>query len=143
MTTNNEMPWRCFLCDEVFADRDSAALHFGTSLMHEPACQIDITKYRDMERQVERCNAEDSDVQREMYGMQYRHQFELQREEEKGYARGLRDQQGETLKWAVDRWNAEVRDRPLINVHRRTLDETWRQVIRNLGGDDEALIGSK
>jgi hypothetical protein len=35
-----------------------------------------------------------------------------------------------------------VRNRPLVNVHRRTLDGTWRQVIRHLGGDPDALIGA-
>ena len=46
-----------------------------------------------------------------------------------------------SLSWAVDRWRAEVANRPLQNVHRRTLDETWRQVIRHFGGDDVALCG--
>ena len=39
------------------------------------------------------------------------------------------------LEWAVDRWHAEVASRPLVNVHRRALDDTWRQIIRRLGGD--------
>lgn len=46
-----------------------------------------------------------------------------------------------TIEWAVGRWNAEVSSRPLVNVHRRSLDDTWRQVIRHLGGDDAALLG--
>jgi hypothetical protein len=45
------------------------------------------------------------------------------------------------LDWAVSRWQAEVANRPLQNVHRRTLDTTWRQVIRRLGGDPDALVG--
>lgn len=45
------------------------------------------------------------------------------------------------LAWAVGRWDAEVRHRPLVNIYRRTLDTTWRQVIRRLGGDDLALCG--
>jgi hypothetical protein len=55
----------------------------------------------------------------------------------------------ETLKatavvsWAVERWHAEVANRPLWNIHRRTLDGTWRQVIRQFGGDDEALCGPR
>lgn len=43
--------------------------------------------------------------------------------------------------WAVSCWQAEVALRPLVNVHRRTLDGTWRQVIRHFGGDPEKLIG--
>jgi len=46
-----------------------------------------------------------------------------------------------SLEWAVSRWNAEVANRPLKNVHRRSLDTTWRQVIRQFGGDDVALCG--
>ena len=45
------------------------------------------------------------------------------------------------LSWAVGRWRAEVENRPLVNVHRRSLDDAWRQVIRHAGGDDEALVG--
>lgn len=48
---------------------------------------------------------------------------------------------GEVLDWAVERWHAEVSQRPLINVHRRTLDGAWRQVIRKLGGDPVDLCG--
>ena len=36
--------------------------------------------------------------------------------------------------WAEGRWEAEVRNRPRQNVHRRALDTAWRQVIRRLGG---------
>ncbi|MEX3952003.1 hypothetical protein AB4Y40_30140 [Paraburkholderia sp. EG287B] len=46
-------------------------------------------------------------------------------------------------KWATERWNAEVRNRPLVNVHRRALDDTWRQVIRHCGADDVALLGQR
>jgi len=47
----------------------------------------------------------------------------------------------EHIRWAVERWNAEVKNRPLQNIHRRSLDTTWRQVIRHYGGDDEGLCG--
>jgi hypothetical protein len=45
------------------------------------------------------------------------------------------------LEWAVERWHAEVAQRPMENVHRRPLDDTWRQVIKRLGGDDTILCG--
>jgi len=45
------------------------------------------------------------------------------------------------LAWAVGRWEAEVKNRPLVNVHRRSLDTTWRQVIRRFGGDPVLLCG--
>jgi hypothetical protein len=49
----------------------------------------------------------------------------------------------DVVNWAVERWNAEVKNRPLQNVHRRALDTTWRQVIRHFGGDDELLCGPR
>jgi len=45
------------------------------------------------------------------------------------------------VRWAADRWRAEVQNRPLQNVHRRALDTTWRQVMRHFGGDPDALVG--
>ncbi|MBB4817080.1 hypothetical protein HNP29_000437 [Pseudomonas alcaligenes] len=49
----------------------------------------------------------------------------------------------ELLEWAVERWHAEVSQRPLANVHRRTLDDTWRQIITRLGGDHGLLCGPR
>lgn len=46
------------------------------------------------------------------------------------------------LAWGVGKWNDEVKNRPLVNVHRRTLDGTWRQVIRYAGGDPVKLLGA-
>ena len=47
----------------------------------------------------------------------------------------------EMIDWAVSRWNAEVSARPLRNVHRRSLDDVWRQVLRRLGADPDTLLG--
>lgn len=47
------------------------------------------------------------------------------------------------LQWAVGRWNAEVANRPLANVHRRSLDDAWRQVVRHAGGDDVVILGPR
>ena len=47
----------------------------------------------------------------------------------------------ELLQWAVKRWRLEVENRPLVNVHRRSLDDTWRQVIRYAKGDADVLLG--
>lgn len=41
------------------------------------------------------------------------------------------------LSWACGRWRTEVQDRPLVNKNRRTLDDTWRQVVRYAGGNPE------
>ena len=45
------------------------------------------------------------------------------------------------IEWAVECWYAEVSNRPMVNVHRRSLDDTWRQVLRHLGVDDRARLG--
>lgn len=45
------------------------------------------------------------------------------------------------LAWAVQKWTDEVSRRPLINVHRRSLDDTWRQVVRYFGGNPVKLLG--
>jgi len=53
----------------------------------------------------------------------------------------LQQRLAEAEKWVVYRWQAEVGNRPWVNVHRRSLDETWRQVMRHMGLDDRALCG--
>lgn len=53
------------------------------------------------------------------------------------------DERAALLQWATEQWDAEVKHRPLINVHRRSLDDTWRQVIRYCGGDDVSLLGPR
>lgn len=45
------------------------------------------------------------------------------------------------IDWVVERWHAEVATRPMVNVHRRALDDTWRQVLRHLGVDHRARLG--
>ncbi|HLV84205.1 MAG TPA: hypothetical protein VKY62_10555 [Devosia sp.] len=45
--------------------------------------------------------------------------------------------------WAVRKWHEQVANRPLVNVHRRTLDGVWRQVIRFAGEDDVVLLGPR
>ncbi|WP_186104899.1 hypothetical protein [Burkholderia gladioli] len=47
------------------------------------------------------------------------------------------------IDWAVGRWTLEVNGRPLGNVHRRSLDDAWRQFIRHLGADDVSLLGPR
>lgn len=88
---DEQMPWRCFHCDEVFSDATSAAEHFGTSERQQPACQIDVAEYRRMEEINRRHCEEDTDLHRQMYALKCEHQRALLREEEKGYARGLAD----------------------------------------------------
>lgn len=84
--------WRCFHCDEVFSESDKAEEHFG-SLYQDAACTIDITKYREMEALVAKYCAEDTDLHREIHRISAQAHTDVQRAEEKGYARGLADAQ--------------------------------------------------
>lgn len=86
-----DLEWRCFHCGETFDNRESAALHFGTSEIQAPACTIDIAEYRAMEARMRDYNNEDTELHREIARLQGKHATELRREEEKGYARGLAD----------------------------------------------------
>ncbi len=47
------------------------------------------------------------------------------------------------IDWAVERWTLEVNGRPLGNIHRRSLDDAWRQLIRYVGADDVSLLGPR
>lgn len=86
--------WRCFYCDETFTDREAAALHFGEGAWPRedtPACQIDIAEYRRMEAVQRRYQDEDADHHRALHRQANEHHLALQRAEEAGYARGLKD----------------------------------------------------
>jgi hypothetical protein len=83
--------WRCFHCDEVFHNHAKAEEHFGRRLVSQSACQVDMKQFREMELQLEDYHHEDSKVLRKMAAMEGEHSAALRREEEKGYARGLRD----------------------------------------------------
>lgn len=92
--------WRCFHCDEVFTTYAAARHHFGRNESANPVCVIKapgewalVAALRAAEDQLARYRVEDSDVLRAMHSMVADHQVALRREEEKGYARGLRDAQ--------------------------------------------------
>lgn len=100
--------WRCYFCDEVFKTPGEAGDHFGASLTDKPGCLIDyrvqveagtttrrgrglLMALRKAEAELMRYGSEDTDLHRYMHRLQSDHQQALLREEEKGYARGLRD----------------------------------------------------
>jgi hypothetical protein len=83
--------WRCFHCGEGFTDDVTAAEHFGSDQSQQSACQIDIAEYRRMEEINRRHCDEDTELHREIHRLHASHQIALRQEEEKGYARGLRD----------------------------------------------------
>lgn len=83
--------WRCFHCDEMFNDPESAMHHFGKSERQEPICFVDQKKYRDLQVLAASYQDEDTDLHQELRRMRSEHAQALIREEEKGYAKALRD----------------------------------------------------
>ena len=88
---NDTVTWHCFHCAETFTDKALAAEHFGKSEQQNPACQIDIGEYREMEARMIRYNEEDADCHRAMRQMENKHQIYLRRSEDDGYAKALKD----------------------------------------------------
>lgn len=88
--------WTCFHCGEVCTDAEAARLHFGSSEHQQPGCQIDLAEYRRMEELNRRHCEEDTDLHRALHRMGCEHQEALRREEEVGYAKGLRDGRAES-----------------------------------------------
>lgn len=86
------MNWRCFHCDDVFVTIEAAREHFGSHELVDPACQIDVAKFREMESYHERYLAEDSDSDRAWHAKSADHSRALIVEEQKGFDRGLRAQ---------------------------------------------------
>jgi hypothetical protein len=105
-----KLGWTCYHCGETFMVPGLAAEHFGASPMAEPGCLIRVKRgdergllfeLREAEAELERYRAEDSDTDRRMAAMASEHGDALRREEEKGYARGLRDQRQRDIEIAV------------------------------------------
>lgn len=96
---NVTVGWRCFHCDEYFTgdQRAEAALHFGADQAAEPACKVAaqdgglVAYIREQAAELEGYRAEDTELHRRIQSMICDHARELRAEEEKGYARGLRD----------------------------------------------------
>ena len=90
--------WTCFHCGETFTSELDARNHFGSHEGRMTACEIReagefaiLRALRNVEDQLDRYRAEDSDVLLAMASMQADHAQALRREEEIGYERGLRD----------------------------------------------------
>lgn len=67
----------------------------------------------------------------------YEYEWQEQFKAAKADFLGLLDEFESLSEWALSRWIAEVKDRPLQNIHRKTLDNTWRQIYRKLTGGKE------
>ena len=94
--------WRCFHCDDVFTERNSAELHFGRDLDCEPACKIKRGAEGSLLRALRNAEYEAADARRAIadectdsarayYSQSTRHHQALMAAEEMGYERGLSD----------------------------------------------------
>lgn len=83
--------WRCFHCDFYSTDSAEAAEHFGQTQHCEPACSVGIQRFRAMEAELDMWRSESDPATRSFYELSAKHASELRREEERGYAAGLRD----------------------------------------------------
>lgn len=101
-----EHGWTCFHCGDhfppTFAGQQAARHHFGDYPTEDPACRINARQFRAMEDLTRRYQSEDTGLHREIQRLQADHATALRREEEKGYARGLRD----ASPWLRDHINA-------------------------------------
>lgn len=89
--TTEPVAWKCFHCAESFTNVEDARLHFGATERVQPICQIDAKHVRKIEAELSRYREEDTDLHRQIAALESAHALALQREEEKGYERGLRD----------------------------------------------------
>ena len=92
--------WRCFHCGEAFTrvKEQHARDHFGADcsatpvcLMREPGEYHVLRALRKAQDDLVAYRAEDTELHRAMHAMAADHQRLLRRQEELGYARGLRD----------------------------------------------------
>jgi len=99
--------WTCFHCGETFTTPGSARDHFGYTQFADPGCIIDrvaveeggkpergrglLMALRKAQLELDAYRQEDTELHRAMYRMRSELAVALQREEEKGYARGLKD----------------------------------------------------
>jgi len=42
------------------------------------------------------------------------------------------EERKELIAWAEDRYEKEVKNRPDVNIHKKGIESTWKQVIRKL-----------
>lgn len=88
--------WRCYHCDAVFTNPHEAGIHFGADLARTCACVLPheqhlVEHIRDLERLLESYRTESNHVMRAIMTLEGSHTTALRDEEERGYARGLRD----------------------------------------------------
>lgn len=127
--------WRCFHCDEVFGDRDSARDHFGHTEHDTPACQMDVKHVRWLEEQQRRACDEDTEALRAISRLAGEHETLRRRAEEEGYARGLADAKKHPaelgLTERIELSDADVR--ALTGCEAAALDRAMRRSVKFVG----------
>jgi hypothetical protein len=92
--------WRCFHCGETFTRPQErwAREHFGARDGDTPVCLMRVpgegsllSALRKAQNELASYRNEDTELMRALSAMESDHAAALQREEDKGYARGLRD----------------------------------------------------
>lgn len=88
--------WRCFHCDAVFRSEREAGIHFGTDETATCACVLPheqhlVEHIRELEARIDSYRDDRDHVLQSIITLESEHRAALQREEEKGYARGVRD----------------------------------------------------
>ena len=130
--------WRCFHCDEVFESRECAAHHFGHNEGETPICKIKgageyalISALRKAQQQRDEAwnalSAEDTDSARVIYAMRADHAVELRREEEAGYAKGLRDAEAAAATRAAQERRLAVEMREVAASLLQSESNSWRE----------------
>lgn len=87
--------WTCFHCGmhfgPTFQGWQEAFHHFGENVRGDAYCQMTARQVRGMEDMLRQYREEDTALHRHIARIESEHAIALRREEEKGYARGLRD----------------------------------------------------
>ena len=96
-----EKHWRCFHCDEVFTDEETARNHFGDHEGQTPACKLNTfdrgllealrRQERDNIEAWDRISSETVEAVSAMHGMHARFERNLRLVDEAAYVRGMRD----------------------------------------------------
>lgn len=105
--------WRCFHCDAVFTNQYEAGIHFGADVAGTCACVLPHERHlvehiRDLEGLLNEYRGDRDQITRSIMTLEADHRSALQREEEKGYARGLSD--GRDGRTALDALEQTVSD---------------------------------
>lgn len=128
--------WRCFHCDATFTvhQRKYAREHFGRDQGDTPVCMMRvpgehhlITALRKAQDELALYRSEDSDLLRSIAAINAEHTEKLRREEERGYARGLKDYTAlESDRDALRARLAEAREviRPFAE-HAANIADSW------------------